>query len=151
MDYLTRNPIQDRDIYMREGTPPKASSQELRRLIFRNMMIDKRDMEIADILWNYFDAVRSKWPVAWEATGSGQILNKTNGFSALMRFLRPVYLYLVGPGEIPTRDRFASIINRIAMTDAEFTVETFRPGTSGEGALYHAFLSKVGIEAIAKG
>ena len=59
------------------------------------MLIDNRDLEIVDVLWNYFDAVKSRWPNAWASREPGMMLNKTNGFRALMRFLRPAYLSIV--------------------------------------------------------
>jgi DGQHR domain-containing protein len=145
LGYLSSNPVRDRDIYIRGKVPNKAEAQESKLLIFRNMMIDKRDMEIVDVLWNYFDAVRSKWPTAWNSTGYGLILNRTNGFRALMRFLRPAYLNLVGPGEVPTREQFGNIFKRIQMNDDEFTTDNYKPGTSGEVALYNAFRSKCRI------
>jgi DGQHR domain-containing protein len=151
MAYLSANPVADRDLYMRGKTPPNASASELRRLIFRNMMIEQEDLKIADVLLNYFGAVRSKWPTAWSATGSGQMLNKTNGFRALMRFLRPVYLYLVAPGEVPSEADFSRVFSRFNLRDTDFTIERFRPGTSGEGALYHALLGGSGIDAIQRG
>jgi DGQHR domain-containing protein len=143
--YVSLNPIHDRDLYIRGNTPIKAGAGESKRLIFRNMMIEKRDMEIADVLRNYFDVVRSKWPTAWDSMGSGLILNKTNGFRALMRFLRPAYLYLVGPGEVPTREQFEKIFGRIQVNDDEFTTDNFKPGTSGEVALYNALRTKCPI------
>jgi DGQHR domain-containing protein len=145
IDYISRNPVHDRDLYIRGKTPIKATAQESRYLIFRNMMIEKRDMEIVDVLWNYFDAVRSKWPTAWGSTGYGLILNRTNGFRALMRFLRLAYLNLVGPGEVPKRAQFDTVFARIQMNDNEFTTDNFKPGTSGEVALYNALKSKAGI------
>ena len=60
------------------------------------MMIEEKDVEITDILWNYFDAVRQKWPEAWRATGQGIILNKTNGFRGLMRFYAMhIFIYVL--------------------------------------------------------
>jgi len=143
--YISDNPVRDRDIYIRGRVPVKAGAQESRHLIFRNMMIDKRDLKIADVLWNYFDAVRSRWPTAWNSTGYGLILNRTNGFRALMRFLRPAYLYLVGPGDVPTREQFDGVFKRIQMNDDEFNTDNFKPGTSGEVALYNALKTKCGI------
>jgi DGQHR domain-containing protein len=145
LDYISLNPIHDRDLYVRGKTPIKATAQESRRLIFRNMMIDKRDMEIADVLWAYFDAARAKWPRAWNSMGSGMMLNRTNGFRGLMRFLRPAYLHLVGPGEVPTKSQFETVFQRIQMNDDEFNTDNFRPGTSGEVALYNALKAKSGI------
>jgi DGQHR domain-containing protein len=123
MGYISDNPIQDRDLYMRGKTPTRAGEEESKRLIFRNMMVDNRDLQIADIVWNYFDAVRSKWPEAWNSTGRGLILNKTNGFRALMRLLRPAYLDLVRPGETATKQQFDNLFARIHMRDDEFTTD----------------------------
>jgi DGQHR domain-containing protein len=145
MDYISLNPVHDRDLYIRGSTPIKASAGESKRLIFRNMMIDKRDMEIADVVGNYFGAVLSKWPTAWNSMGAGLILNKTNGFRGLMRFLRPVYLYLVGPGDVPSREQFEKVFARIQINDDEFTTDNFKPGTSGEVALYNMLRQKCGI------
>jgi len=145
MLYLSKDPVRDRDVYARGKTPAKAGAQESQSLIFRNMMIDKRDMEIADVLWNYFDAVRTRWPTAWNATGRGLILNKTNGFRALMRFLRNAYLYLNGPGGVPSRVDFEKLFQRIGMADENFNTDNFKPGTSGEVTLYKALKDGCGI------
>jgi DGQHR domain-containing protein len=145
MVYISKNPVSDRDMYMRGATPHKVGAKESQTLIFRNMMIEARDMAIADVLWNYFDAVRLRWPEAWGAKGRGLILNKTNGFRALMRFLRSAYLDVTAPGEVPPRDQFEKVFKRINIQDEEFNTENFKPGTSGEVALYNALKTKSGI------
>lgn len=134
--YLTVNKAADRDLYMRGKTPKHASAEQLEKYIFRNMFIDERDLEIADVILNYFEAVRKTWPDAWDKGGSGWMLNKTNGFKALMRLLRPAYLHCVRPGAVPSVEDFASLFKRSTLTDEDFTVERFKPGTSGETALY---------------
>jgi DGQHR domain-containing protein len=143
--YISNNPVRDRDLYVRGKVPSKAGAEESKLLIFRNMMIENRDMEIVDIIWNYFEAVRTRWPTAWAAMGRGLVLNKTNGFRALMRFLRNAYLYLVGPGGVPTREQFETVFKRIQMNDDEFNTDNFKPGTSGEVALYNALKEKCAI------
>jgi DGQHR domain-containing protein len=142
MGYVSLNPVHDRDLYIRGSVPAKAGAQESQKLIFRNMMIDKQDMQIADVIWNYFDAVRSRWPTAWASTGSGMILNRTNGFRAFMRFLRPAYLRLVAPGEVPTRAQFDTILKRIKMDDGDFNSDRFPPGTSGEVRLFNMLVTE---------
>jgi DGQHR domain-containing protein len=137
MRYISRDPMRDRDIYLNNGIPPKAATEESRDLIFRNMLIDNRDLEIVDILWNYFDAVRSRWGEAWHSTRRGDMLNRSNGFRALMRFLKPCYLASVKRvGEVPSRDRFVEIFRGIDLEDGAFNTKTYEPGSSGEGALF---------------
>jgi DGQHR domain-containing protein len=143
--YLSDNPIQDRDLYIRGKVPTKVGSADSRRLIFRNMMIEGKDLEIADVIWNYFNAVRARWPEAWANMGRGSILNKTNGFRALMRFLRPAYLDLGRPGQVPTTEQFRGIFGRMRLQDDEFTTANFVPGTSGEVALFNRFKFESGV------
>ncbi len=137
--YICRNELaaaKDRDVYMRGEVPSKANADELKIVIFRNMVIENKDVGIADILWNYFDAVKERWPQAWSATGHGIILNKTNGFRALMRFLRDAYLFLTAPGGIPNKEDFRKVFERVHLKDDDFNTDVFKPGTSGESTLY---------------
>ena len=132
MSYISKNPMQDRNLYLRKMVPELATSDELKKLIFRNMFIDEKDLEITDIIWNFFDAVKARWPKAWDFNGKGLMLNKTNGFRALMRFLRPAYLHLVNPGNVPKTQDFQTIFNKIDLKDDDFSTDMFQPGTSGE-------------------
>lgn len=142
LPYLTPDPQVDRDMFKRGKKPEPADANILRKYIFRNMFLEEREVEIADVIWNLFDAVRERWPAAWSSLGKGSMLNKTNGFKAFMRFLRPAYLYLVAPGEVPDKERFLSLISRAALTDADFSVERFRPGTSGESELFRTLINE---------
>jgi hypothetical protein len=65
------------------------------------------------------------------------MLNKTSGFRGLMRFLRPAYLDLGKPGQVPTAEQFSRIFGRIQLPDDEFSTVNFVPGTSGEVALFN--------------
>jgi DGQHR domain-containing protein len=140
--YLSDNPNRDREVYRQGKTPNKVGADESKKLIFRNMMIEVRDNDIADVLWNYFDAVRHRWPDAWDYPGQGRILNRTNGFRALMRFLRDAYLYITRPGNVPKTEQFEAIFNKIDSPGEVFTVENFKPGSSGEAALYRFLKEK---------
>ncbi|MGA3161927.1 MAG: DGQHR domain-containing protein [Terracidiphilus sp.] len=146
MRYVSRDPMKDRDIYLRGGTPTKASVEESKTLIFRNMFIDNRDLEIVDVLWNYFEAVRTRWQTAWGSRARGDMLNKTNGFRALMRFLRPAYLSIVkNVGEVPNKAQFDAIFGQMRLEDVNFKIENYPAGTSGEAALYKAFITSSGL------
>ncbi len=136
MRYISKTELQDRDLYKRKRKPEKISAEESKELILRNLMIDEKDVDIADIVWNYFEAVSNRWPEAWSATGRGIMLNKTNGFKGLMRFMRDAYLYITTPGHVPSSKDFLKIFDRIKMKDEDFNIDNFKPGTSGESALY---------------
>jgi DGQHR domain-containing protein len=148
MRYISKNPMSDRDVYLKGGTPSKASTEESKQLIFRNMLIENRDLEIVDVLWNYFYAVRARWSVAWDSSERGDMLSKTNGFRALMRFLGPAYLSIARKiGEVPSKTQFEKLFAEIQMTDADFNIERYVPGTSGEAALFKAFKEKSGLSS----
>lgn len=143
--YVTDDKVQDRDLY-RRNKKPKLDESKADHLIFRSLFIQERDLELADILFNYFSAVAERWPNAWITGGEGLILNKTNGFRALMRFLKPVYLKLKWKNEIVSKADFLDVFKKIDIDEADFTVEHFKPGTSGESNLFHTFIQQSGIE-----
>jgi hypothetical protein len=103
---------------------------------FRSLFIGKRDLDIAEILFNYFAAVRKKWPKSWDDLDtSGNLLPKSNAFKALMKFLKDdVYLDIVDEefGAIPTTSQFYPYFKDLDLKDADFTTQTFAPGSSGQ-------------------
>ncbi len=144
--YISSNPSEDRNTFLKKMFPGKARGSDIGKLIFRNMWLDKKDTEIAQILMNYFNAVRERWPNAWDDLDrQGNVLPKTNGFKALMRFLRPVYLEIAGDRKsyVPNEGEFYSFFNIVDMKDEEFNIETFPPGTSGEARLYEILVKSL--------
>lgn len=137
--HIVRNRIQlieDRDRGVRGKRWRAVSPDEARRLVLRPFFIAQDDLGMAQILWNYFGAVQDKWTKAWRAPGRGDILGRTNGFRALMRLFRDVYNEVGTPGEMVSRRKFYSIIDRSRIPGAHFTTQHYAPGTSGESALY---------------
>lgn len=143
--YVSDDPMVDRDGLKRGRKLKRADASEEKRLIFRNMFIDEKDAEIAKILWNFFDAVANRWPRAWPERIRGNILNRTTGFAALMRFLRDAYNSVARPGQIVARSEFESLFRHMELDDADFTPEIYKPGTSGESALYRDLLEQSGL------
>jgi len=130
--------LEERDLLKRGKELNRAEKRS--DLVFRNMFIDERDAEIARVVWNYFSAIRSTWNQPWEAVSvRGNILPRTNGFRALMRFLPTVYRHLGGPGNVPHESRFADVLGRLDMADAAFDANSYPPGSTGESRLYNEF------------
>ena len=138
---ISDEPKKDRDLLLRGEKLTKAKDIETKRLIFRNMFIENRDLDIAKILHNYFDSIKQRWEKAWDYRGEGRMLNRTNGFRALMRILPRAYRYYGAPGDVVSKDKFYQLFRRVEVDDAYFTVERFKPGTSGETDLVE-FLRK---------
>lgn len=143
MELISKEPVADRDLYQRGKRPAKASAAELQRLVFRNLFIDEEDMKIADILMAFFEAVRNKWPAAWNNSEAGYILAKTNGFKGLMRLLRPAYLSLKKNEAVPSVDDFARLLSRSKLKDESFVSTEFLPGTGGEARLFRQLQDEI--------
>jgi DGQHR domain-containing protein len=131
----------DRDLLLRSKKLKKADSEELQERPFRNLFIDEQDDQMSEIIWNYFDAIKLRWPQAWDSYVQGNILSKTNGFRALMRFLKPVYTSLANPiGEVVATNAFREVFKKVTLRDVEFNTQEFPPGTSGEARLLKRLL-----------
>lgn len=135
--YLSANPMKDRDLYLR-GKTPHLHDGDTNKQIFRELMIAGKDYDLIDILWDYFKTVSNRWPMAWNSQDKGIILSKTNGFMALMRYLKDAYIFL--RKEKPNEADFAKIFEKMDFPDDYFSTENFKPGTSGESALYRALI-----------
>jgi DGQHR domain-containing protein len=137
MPYLSDSPKTDRDRLLRNEKLDKLYGDELFKMPFRNLFIDEKDLQITEIVFNYFSAVRMKWPEAWNDRGRGMMLNRTNGFRALMRFLRHAYLDIASPGDVPSDKKFFDrVFSRISLADQDFTTDNFIPGSGGEARLF---------------
>ena len=100
------------------------------------MFREERDQDIALVLWNYFVAVRDKWPTAWQNVARGEAcLNRSTGFAAFMKMLRPAYNSFGVPGAVPPMAFFAKILEPITLVDADFNPDRYKPGGAGEAAL----------------
>ncbi len=136
MEYISDDPVVDRDLYQRGKRPSKASPTDSRRLIFRNLFLDEEDMKIADILMAYFSAVSNRWPIAWSNPGTGYMLAKSGGFKGLMKLLRPLYLKIASVGDVPTEEEFKKLFDRASFKDEDFVITTFLPGAGGEAKVF---------------
>lgn len=140
--YISNNPLQDRDLYLRGRKPEISSNSNESIPILRKIFLAEDDIKIADIVWNYFDAVKLRWPVAWSSVDKGQMLARTNGFKGLMRFLKPAYLSLSKEDDIVSTDQFFSIFEKININDADLNTTNFPPGAAGELALYKMLITE---------
>lgn len=142
---ISDDPDADRELLKRDRTPSPASPEQTTRLPFRGMFLERRDAEIALSLWDYFSAVRRRWPKAWESTERGVILSRTTGFVALMRLLPHAYAYLGGPEPRPGQDALYAVLAKAAIEDRQFTAERYRPGSTGQFELFQQLLQETGL------
>lgn len=106
----------------------------------RQLWIDEKDSEIAKILLEYFKAVQERWPSAWSSRERGNILPRTNGYMALIRLFKNIYLkerFMMNDDNwLIDKSVYAKYFAESDLEDKDFTVENFKPGTSGSASLY---------------
>lgn len=150
LKYITKDMQADRDFYRRHKNDkniklPYNNEKDSKNLFLRDIFInDTSDIEIAQIIWNYFYAVQKKWPNAWNIVKDNNILNKSTGFVALMRFFKDAYLFFNKTGII-TKEEFISIFDRIELNESDFTTQKYLPGSKGQSALYKDLKELSGI------
>ena len=142
---ITRNSISDRDTLKRFGAIPVPSADDLKRMPLRGLFAHEKDVEIFELIRNYMGAVSSRWVHAWGETGKGAVLSKTNGYRAFMKIFPAIYLHLARPGVMVAEFKFLELLNRVKITDDEFDVSNFPPGSSGESALANRVLDQLGL------
>lgn len=141
LPYLTKDVLGDRDIGKRIGKWIGGDSYDSEKLIFRHWFVNEQDEQIAMQLMFYFEAVRRRWPKAWEQVTTGNMLPRTNGFRAFMSFLRPAYNYLK-TNDVVKMSSFLSLFEKIRLDDKDFNTEQFLPGSSGERKLFRILMEQ---------
>lgn len=147
LPYISREPAADREALRRgHNLALLKGADEIRQTPFRNMFIEQRDSAIADLVWEYFDSIRLRWPQAWSSSAKGQIIRRTNGFRAFMRVLRDAYRVLGGnDAKYPKAVDYARIWEYSNIKDEQFTADTFKPGSSGEKDLVASLSSAINV------
>lgn len=141
LKYISKNPKSDRDRLKRGKKIKLLTDKEIETRPFQNFFANEADGKIARIIWNYFNAVKEKWPTAWNEVDRGNILNRSTGFIALMRFLRDAYNSFGKANEMISIEDFSLIFGKMDLRDKDFNPETFIPGSGGQVALYNKLKS----------
>jgi hypothetical protein len=145
LPYISKDPLSDRDAGKRFGFWEPALAAANAKRIFYEFFRREEDVKILQIVINYFTAVKNRWPDAWESTGKGNIINRTNGFNGFIRFLRPAFLNFTTEPKVVSADDFLSLFKKVQLTDLDFNPKKFLPGTSGSTELYRELVKQTGI------
>jgi len=145
LPYISKNPLSDRDAGKRYGFWEPALAKDANKRIFYEFFRKEEDLKILQIVVNYFNAVKSRWPDAWASSGKGNIIRRTNGFNGFIRFLRPAFLHFTTKPEVVSEDQFRSLFDQVTLKDGDFSPTRFLPGSSGSTDLYRTLLRETGI------
>lgn len=150
--FISDNPAKDRNELLAGRRLKKADIMQLQRHPFRNMFIEGRDLDIAEIIYNYFNAVKGRWPDSWESVGTvGNLLPRSNAFKALMIYLKEdVYLQVVGEniGRIPSTQEFLSFFTDLKVRDEDFISRNFVPGSGGQSTFLKILRGQITMDEI---
>jgi DGQHR domain-containing protein len=143
--YLSQDPKGDRDAILRGKNLAAPSSKELQKLVFRSLFVAGDDIRIGKIYEEYFQAVKEKWPTAWNYSGTGIMLSRTNGYRALSSIFGRVYRSVARPGEAVDRKEFSRMFDRVGLKWDDFNTDRFKPGSSGEAELRKLLIAEMQI------
>lgn len=144
--FISDDPARDRNLIL-DGK--KLKDADLSKYPFNSFFREGEagDLKIYEIIYNYFNAVREKWPEAWDQKQrSGNLLPKSNAFKALMRYLKnDVYLGIVKDdiGRVPSVEEFLELFSHIQLTDKDFTTKNFTAGSGGESKFYKVLTGSI--------
>ncbi len=141
--YISEDPKKDRDQLLRGKKLERVFGDENEKRCFRNMFIDDEDVKIGKIVEQYFLAVEDRWPEAWNFGGRGLILNRTNGFRALMSIFGRLYCHVAAPGDHVTKEKFKVQFDKVNADDSFFSTDNFKPGSSGESELRRFMVDQI--------
>lgn len=145
VDYITSNPEEERNQKYKGIFGSRRAPDAWRKYIFQPFYDSDDDSGVFLCLTNYFSAAKQRWPNYWDDAPAGSILNRTTGYVALMRLLRPVYLKYCEKGGILSKQDCVDIFDLINIDEAELTRESFIPGSAGISALYRRLISESGL------
>lgn len=141
--YISEDPKIDRDQLLRGEELERAFGDENEKRCFRNLFIDGEDVKIGKIIEQYFLAVEDRWREAWNFGGKGLVLNRTNGFRALMSIFGRLNNHVAAPGEYVTKEAFKDQFDKVDAEDKYFSTDNFKPGSSGEAELRQFLISQI--------
>lgn len=150
--FISPDPVQDRNDLLAGKKLKFMSGSELAKFPFRNMFIAEKEIDIAEILYNYFSAIYCKWPESWAAIEkTGNLLPRSNAFKAFMIYLREdLYPVIVGDdfGRIPKVEEFLKCLDHIDIRDEDFTIRNFAPGSGGQSTFLKVLRGDVKLSDI---
>ncbi len=148
LQYICRDKeqiLRDRQIGRKGGTFPPAGPNDVDRLVLRPFFVEDRDVELTNLIWNYFEAVQERWPQAWNVNATGSMLNRTNGYDGLMRYFHRIYRYVATPGTLVGTQQFLEIFRRSKLKCEDFNPQRFIPGSSGASDLARTLIAETGV------
>lgn len=147
--FMSPDPVTDRNDLLAGRKLKQATLAELQKFPFRNLFIEEKEVDIAEIIYNYFTAIKEKWPDSWAAIDrTGNLLPRSNAFKAFMIYLREdVYPELSADnnGRVPSVSEFATCLTHIEIRDEDFSIRNFAPGSGGQSTFLKMLRGEIAL------
>jgi len=148
--YLPQNQEKERSKSLFGLSRRSESHESWRNRIFVDFYREDDFASILLVVSNFFEAVAEKWHSPWYDPQEGQILSRTTGYNALIRFLKDAYLSIIDEPRVVEKDEFASVFARITIAAEDLNRDVYVPGSTGQGLLYRRLVAQ-GIPNESKG
>ena len=138
------DPEEEKNKGKKERSHIPVKNENWKNTIFCEFYRSDDTPSIYNILKHYFNAVAKKWPSVWYDSQATFILNRTNGYNALIRFLKDTYLNILKDEDSPrvvSMEEFYDIFETMDLKAADFHSDNYKPGSSGASQLYKDLLS----------
>lgn len=148
---ISFDPVTDRNSLLDDKALPRPTLEQLGKRPFRKMFIDEADLDIAEVVSNYFKCIRSKWPEQWDnPRRRGNIVAKSNAFKAFMRYLKDIYPEICSSNfdYVPSSGEFSEYFDHIELSDEDFNTSNFVPGSGGESMFYKLLSGKIDADEL---
>lgn len=136
LKYLPKNADKERNKGLFDLFSRREENEDWREEIFSPFYREGNTVPVFHIMTNYFTAVQQRWPSAWNDNERGLVLNRTNGYVALMRLMRDCYNATTDSPRVVGTDEFQPFFAKVPLRDSDFNTDHFKPGSSGASALY---------------
>lgn len=137
--FISKRPFEDRNLLLDGRRLPPITEKENLECPFRYLFVEERDLDIAENIVNYFNAIKDRWPKSWEDTSRNSgFLPKTNAFRAFMRYLRREYPRLRSDEgrDVVSQSAYAALFYDVDLQDIDLSTRVFVPGGSGEANFF---------------
>lgn len=124
-----------------------SEPDDIDNFVLRTFFINQEQTDLANLIINYFNAIKKHWYVSWQSNETGIVIKKTNGFKAFMRFFPLAYKSLAeDSGDMVSEQEFLDFFENIQLNEETFTTDRAHPGQGGENHIYNALVDASGID-----
>lgn len=108
------------------------------KLTLRPFYIQQDEVGAANLIINYFEAIKENWSDVWKKNETGWVIKRNNGFRAFMKLLPFIYKHISNnQQQIISKDAFLKVFEKIEVDQKIFHTDKAKPGQGGENFIFN--------------